>query len=294
MMSTLLIPHHSSLNETGREAPVTVQQSDLEEMLALHSGNVTFEQTLSRISNGAQLLKLLSSYIYFNSIFACGVVNLAGEIGSRQHLFRDPDEALAIAADRSIEVGARIFFAAIDEFGCGGTSVGRSTHRTLAQGTLKATGNFLGYDAVVLNQITAPTESTLLALSRVRDGYAMNQQVNDEKIFRAIGFHIGSEILADQEFNILDRFLSDKHLDLVEYLKQGSVRINGAEVSPYRWIQIHTVVEADHFNAALLGANLALRYYAGPVNLADVKAWILSGFSNFASMQAAFMEGILE
>ena len=109
MMSTQLISIQSStLEETGFGASVTIQQSDLVRLLASHSGNVNFEQALSRISNGSELLHTLSSYIYFNSIFACGVANLAGEIGSRQHLFTDPNEPLAMAADRSIDVGARM------------------------------------------------------------------------------------------------------------------------------------------------------------------------------------------
>src|SRR5436190_5531290 len=294
-MSTHLSSVHSpKLDETGVAAEVTIQPPDLQRLLVSHRGNVTFEQALSRISNGSALLKTLSSYVYFNSIFACGVVHLTGAIGSRQYLFRDTNEEVTVAADRSIEVAAPIFFASIDEFGGRGPLVGRSTHRTLAQATVKAIGRFFGYDVARLNEITAPTESTLLAVRRVRNGYAMNAEVADEKVFQAIGFHIGSEILADQEFNILDRFLSDRYADLTDQLKHERVRVNSAEVSPYRWIQIHTVVEADHFDAALVGANLALRDYAGPADRAQVKEWILMGFSEFATMQAEFMEGLMK
>ena len=39
------------------------------------------------------------------------------EIGARLHLFRDPCEAIEMLADRSVEVAAKVFYAAIDEFG---------------------------------------------------------------------------------------------------------------------------------------------------------------------------------
>src|SRR6185295_4655061 len=163
-----------------------VARSDLEHVLASHSGN---------------------------SIFGSGVANLAGEIGARQNLFRDADEPAALIADRSVEVAAPFFFAAIDEFGGAGH---RSTHRTLAQATLKGAGCFLGYDGATLNRLAEPNLRTLTAMDKVRAGYAINQQVGEQELFRAIGFHIGSEVLADEEFNLLDGFLRAEYADLVE------------------------------------------------------------------------------
>jgi len=268
-----------------------VARSDLEHVLASHSGNSIFEQALGRITNGEQLLRTLSDYIYFNSIFGSGVANLAGEIGARQNLFRDADEPAALIADRSVEVAAPFFFAAIDEFGGAGH---RSTHRTLAQATLKGAGCFLGYEGANLNRLAEPNLRTLTAMDKVRAGYAINQQVGEQELFRAIGFHIGSEVLADEEFNLLDGFLRAEYADLVEHLMRVRVSINGVEVSSYHWIQIHTTVEADHFDAALKGANLALRYYVGAESPVRIKQWILDGFTEFAATQTAFMNGLME
>jgi len=53
-------------------------------------------------------------------------------------------------------------------------------------------------------------------------------------------------------------------------------------------------VEAEHFDAALKGANKALRYYVGPAQPAEVKGWILEGFRRFADVQAAFMAALGE
>lgn len=292
MINNLPSPPCSTWDEFEFETPEIIGKSDLEQVLASHSGSSVFKQALGRIATGQDLLSTLSCYIYFNSIFGSGVANLAGEIGSRQRLFSDPDEQMEIVADRSVEVAARIFFAAIDEFG-GGASC-RSTHRTLAQATLKAIGCFLGYEMTTLNQIAKANARTLTAVDKVRDGYAINQAVEEQKLFRAIGFHMGSEVLADEEFNILDSFLRADHADLVEHLKKAKVTINEVKVSAYHWIQIHTTVEADHFNAALAGANLALRYYSGSESRARIREWIVDGFREFAATQADFMNGLME
>jgi hypothetical protein len=105
---------------------------------------------------------------------------------------------------------------------------------------------------------------------------------------------MGSEVLADAEFNILDGFLRAKYSDLVEHLKRARVTINAVEVSGYHWIQIHTTVEADHFDAAMVGANLALRYYCGAESPAQIKQWMLDGFRLFATTQSDFMNGLMQ
>jgi hypothetical protein len=272
---------------------LNIELADLEPILHEHAGNAIFANTLARITKTEQLLSVLSRYIHFNSVFGSGVANLAGEIGSRQDLFRDPEEEVAIVADRSVEVAADIFFAAIDEFG-DKKQIRRSTHRTLAQATLKAAGAFYGLSPAELDEIAQPFESTQAAMSEVRNGYRVNQAVNESEIFRAIGFHIGSEVLADEEFNVLDKFLRARYPDLVDYLMKTKVVINGSDNIAYRWVQIHTTVEADHFAAAVQSANLALRYYAESQSSICIKSWVLGGFREFAETQTKFMKSLTE
>jgi hypothetical protein len=267
-----------------------VRHEDIAPVLDAHDGNRTFERALRSTRRDEDLLRCLGQYIHFNSVFGSGVANLAGEIGARQDLFRDPEEVLSAAADRSVEVAAHIFYAAVDEFGSG--PLRRSTHRTMAQATLKAAGRFFGYDARTLDRLALPCEATLDAERRVREGYCLNQTVGERELFRAVGFHMGSEILADEEFNILDRFLRAERAEFVEHLKGSRIEINGGWNAAYRWIQIHTSVEADHFDAAVAGANLALRYYAGAHRIARVKDWLVAGFREFASVQSDFMSGL--
>src|ERR1044072_8696400 len=92
----------------------SVGREDVSPILETHDGGRTFERALRRRARGGELGRLLGQYIHFNSVFGSGVANLAGEIGARQDLFRDPEEAVSAVADRSVEVAAHIFYAAVD------------------------------------------------------------------------------------------------------------------------------------------------------------------------------------
>ena len=65
----------------------TIDKSDMEPILAAHTGNRMFQEALYQIESPNDLLCSLGRYIHFNSVFGSGVANLAGEIGSRQDLF---------------------------------------------------------------------------------------------------------------------------------------------------------------------------------------------------------------
>lgn len=271
----------------------TIERTDLEAILAAHTGNASFSHALESTASGEELLRVLGRYIHFNGTFGGGVANLAGEIGVRQDLFRDPEEELAICADRSMDVASDIFAAAVDEFDDRATHY-RDTHRSLAQATLKGTGRFFGHEAGALNEIITLNPPTLAAIMKARDGYGINQRVDDTKLFQAMGFHMGSEMLADEEFRILDGYLGNNQADLVAYLKKIHVTIDDVSHPAYYWIEIHTSVEADHFARAVRGANRALKTYAGADEPARVKKRILEGFANFAEVQCELMEGLPE
>jgi hypothetical protein len=109
-----------------------------------------------------------------------------------------------------------------------------------------------------------------------------------------MGFHAGSEVLADHEFTVIDRCLRARRPDVVAALEGMKVEILGRKHDAYYWIRIHTSVEAEHFEAALAGVNNALRFYAGGEAKDTVKGWILDGFARFAGVQAAFMDSLAE
>jgi hypothetical protein len=107
-----------------------------------------------------------------------------------------------------------------------------------------------------------------------------------------MGFHAGSEVLADREFTVLDRVLRERLPALVAHLEQTRVPILGERHDAYYWVRIHTGVEAEHFEYALRGVRKALRFYAGTQPRGLVKEWVLGGFSWFAVVQSEFLAAL--
>jgi hypothetical protein len=270
-----------------------IGRADLQPVLSAHRGNEALLSALEDASQPEQLLSVMGRYIQFNSAFGAGLANLAGEIAARQGLFQDPDEPLRVAADRAAEVAADFFYAAIDEFDDRATPW-RDTHRTLAQATLKGLGTCFGYTAEQLNDVVRINQATRTAMDEVWNGYGIGARLDEQRLFSGMGFHTGSEILADQEFVLIDRHLRQRRGDLVRSLEALRVPILGQQHNAYYWIRIHTGVEAEHFDAALKGVNNALRFYAGTQVPETVKADILAGFSRFAAVQSAFMSALGE
>jgi hypothetical protein len=268
-----------------------IERQDLDPIVSGHRGNQALLAAFERAAEPAALLAVLGRYVQFNSAFGAGVANLAGEIAARQDLFRDPEEPVRLLADRAAEVAADFFYAAIDEFDDRLTPW-RDTHRTLAQATLKAAAVHLGHAPTDLDRIVDVNEATRDALRRVWDGYGIGMRLDDRGLFRSMGFHAGSEVLADQEFTIIDRHLRERRPELVAALQAARIRLQGQEHDAYYWIRIHTGVEAEHFDAALAGANKALAYYAGSGDAAAVKRWILEGIAGFADVQGQFMASL--
>ena len=261
---------------------------DLQPVLAVHQGAEALRIAVDGAATPPHFLSVVARYIQFNSAFGPGLANLAGEIAARQGLFQDKDEPVRILADRAAEVAADFFYAAVDEFDDRATPW-RDTHRTLAQATLKGMGTFYGYTPVQLNDVLHVNPATEDAMDLVWEGYGVGANLEEARLFRAMGFHTGSEILADQEFVVLDKALRASRADLVSALEKMKVPLLGERHNAYYWIRIHTGVEAEHFDAALKGVNNALRFYAGRDSIPTVKGWILEGFRTFADVQAEFM-----
>jgi hypothetical protein len=268
--------------------PPQITRADLEPVLAAHHGTEALRSAVEQAAEAPHFLSVIARYIQFNSAFGPGLANLAGEIAARQGLFRDREEPVRILSDRAAEVAADFFYAAVDEFDDRATPW-RDTHRTLAQATLKGMGQFFGYEPAQLNDVVRVNAATEEAMDRVWQGYGVGASLEEQRLFGAMGFHTGSEILADQEFVVLDRSLRSRRPELVSALEGMKIPILGERHNAYYWVRIHTGVEAEHFDAALKGVNNALRFYVGEVPGEVAKGWILDGFRAFASVQAAFM-----
>lgn len=267
-------------------------KSHLNSILSAHSGNRRFATVIKEALKADEFLRILTRYAYFNSAFSCGVAILAGQIAARQDLFRDASEPEILLADRSVEVAAHFLFAAIDDY-CDRDN--KISHRALAQATLKSAARYFGFESsAALSQLQPLNASTRKVFDDVRAGYGVNQTMTERKLFQCMGFHMGSEILADSEFSILHAAIREKHPALLDYLEHASVEIDGKYCPAHYWIAIHTTVEAEHFDAALVGVNHALRYYAGKERRETIIEWVLEGFRGFASAQAKFMAGLKE
>jgi hypothetical protein len=279
----------------GEMSSVQIGRDDLAPVLARHRGNEALEAAVESATRAGPpaLLSVLGRYIQFNSAFGPGLANLSGEIAARQGLFRDAAEPVRMLADRAADVASDFFHAAIDEFDDRQTAW-RDTHRTLAQATLKGLGAHFGYSPQQLNDVVRINVATETAVQRVTEGYGVGARLDEPRLFQGMGFHAGSEVLADQEFTIIDRVLRQRRPELVKALTEMRISILGEKHNAYYWIRIHTSVEADHFDAALRGVNQALRFYAGAAEGSSLRAWILEGFSRFAAVQGDFMAALGE
>lgn len=267
-------------------------EHEIAEVLAVNTGNKIFSEKLEQVATGHDLLRILGRYIHFNSVFSCGVAALAAKLGVRQDLFRDRSEpADSLVADRSAELGAQVFFAAIDEFGDRSLKQ-RGTHRSLAQATLCGVARFLGISTEELTSSRLLNEGTHQALAEVLDGYCLEGACEQRRLLSGIGFHIASEMLADEEFRLLDEFFRRRFPQMVDHLEGSHVAVNGFRLPGYHWIRIHTTVEVEHSNAAFKAADLALQYYAGPENHEQATAWILKGVKGFSELQGRFMNSL--
>jgi hypothetical protein len=255
--------------------------------LKTQRGTCSFSKALQCALHPDDFLCLLGLYVRFNSCFAAGVASLAGQLALRADLFRDPAEPLETLADRSVEVAAPIFFAGREEFG-DPLSPNGATHRSLAQATLKATVLFWGQGSNILNDSVLVDDVLTAAMERIKAGYGIARTLHERDLFHAIGFHLSSEMLAEEEFRVLDQFLRQNQPSLVEYLRTTSIAVHGYACPAYTWIESHAEVEASHTSAAWRCVDSALRYYAGssPRRLID---WLWVGFEEFANLQSEFM-----
>lgn len=269
----------------------SITQTDLEPIIQNHPGNHAFAEALERIKAPSDLVKVLTRYTYFNATFGAGVASLAAKIGTRPDLFRDLSEPVYVLSDRSMDIASDIFAAAVDEFDDRATNH-KDTHRSLAQATLRATLDFFGLTSEQANQCATINEATRKAIVAVHQGYGVGRMLTDADIFQAIGFHIGSEVLADGEFHHMDDFFQNRYPELTTYLANSTVPINGERHAAYFWVRIHTSVEEDHFAFALTGANRALQYYVGALTSERAKEHLLAGVKEFAKLQQCFMAEI--
>ena len=248
-------------------------------------------------------MRFFGRYTSWNGFFGSGVASLSGKIGRARRIFLDAAQPVQLLADRSVYVASFFFDAARDEFDDRDT-VHRDTHRCLAQSTLKgmldyavAQGHAVFADPVAMNEFFVDPEWLKALNGHVAQGYGSATPDDQAALFHSMGYHLGSELLADQEFSLLDAGLREKAPGMVAALKANKVNIAGQEHVAYQWLAIHSGhgggAEADHFKWAVRGVELALRFT--PVaQHAAAKREVLAGFAAFARDHQTFFTLVLE
>jgi hypothetical protein len=217
------------------------------------------------IATPSGLVRFLSRYANLNAWFGSGVASLAGKIGRSRGIFVDPNEPILDLADRSVLVASYFFDAARDEFDDRDTEY-RDTHRCLAQACIKGSIEFFrlaghGNKSTVNALLEQPLWLQGIG-SRVASGYGVTTSELGVDLFRSMGYHIGSEILADQEFSEIDRAFKNRWPELVQFLRGNTFEVYRQKHPGYAWIGLHSgdgsAKEVEHFEAATAGVRTAL------------------------------------
>ena len=259
-------------------------REELVKVFMAAGGNNRLEQALRRANVHSLLVKLLGWYIEFNAAFAPGVLALAAAVGSCMPRLRDTAGITRCFALGNNDVAAKILAAAIDEFG-DRASDKRPTHLKCADVFIRETMLFFGMEPKELSSLMA---SNAFAFRVVIDDVGRYYSVSATPggVMEGIGIHIGSELLAQKEFDVLVRFLYQVFPDLMVFLSKIDLE-TGLPAS--YWVTAHAKLEEDHFNNAIEAADLAIAY-AQPLFTDNYEKLVLKGFSKFVDLQAKLIQ----
>jgi hypothetical protein len=259
-------------------------------LVNFQAANQLVRNRIGSLKNSASLLRFFVGYTSWNGHFANGVTILTSLIGRNRGLFVEQGLPRALA-DRSNFVASYFFDAVRDEYD-DHINPKRDSHRCLAQATLMGMAEILGTGTAILEEEESSELRQLNA--EVLDGYTggpVSKQGVVAQIFFGMGYHLGSELLADREFSIIDETLRENHNDLVQQLMRKTVYIAGTEHRCYAWIGVHSGhgggVEADHFDYAVQGVKQGLKYLP-PNQHAQALEALKLGFLAFAANHHTF------
>lgn len=241
------------------------------------------------IKDPRALYLFMQRYVHFNGYAGSLVARLASSVGLSRDLFNIADCNVIDEADRGMEIAAKVFAATIDEHADQGAKY--IPHRTLAQITLKAVGDYAGLTEKERNEF-AVTPNWMKEV--LNDTVTKYQGVPGDvaALIRGMGCHAASEMLADREYALIDKVIRHdnrgKGFDAFLRSGDGKAKINGHTFSAWYWIVIHSKhegagVEAEHSSLALEAIDLAATYR--PESAQQIREYALQGFSDFVSIQ---------
>lgn len=278
---------------------------DLQQHHDFDASEARVEAVVRAIANDpVNRLRVLSHYTSWNGFFGSGVAALSGKIGRSRRMFLDPEQSIRAVADRSVLIASYFFDAARDEFD-DATTVQRDTHRCLAQAFIAGLVDYgrkheedkVFFDVGRINELLAEPDWLRALNDRVAEGYGARSNDNALAVFRAMGYHLGSEILADAEFSVMDKIFQEVAPELVKHLKTEEVEVAREAHIPWAWLEVHSGhgggAEADHFMWAARGVKLAFEYSPAEKH-EELKHQVLCGFEDFAKDHDEFFERVMK
>ena len=253
--------------------------NQIKETLHLEYRNNVIHESLDKIETTLDVVRFLNDFCTFNGAFAGGVACCAGNIHRAMNMFTDKDELIHRCSDRSSAIASRVFFAAEDEYNNGRED--RSTHREMAQKFIRRLADITNITPEQHNELYKETHEFNNIISDIFSGYGAyyGEDITVNDIMLSLGFHIASELSADSEFNIVYKWLKDKHPNILQQLKEDN---------SHMWIKVHCTVEIEHFESALDGVKLAIKYYSGPENENQLVNMFLDGINKFSFIHNMF------
>ncbi len=261
--------------------------------LDIASINHVMETSCKEATTSPKALYLfMQRYVQYGRIFSTSVPTLAGTIAS-SHIFQDPTCPIQVHANRSMDVAAKVLAASIEEFTDPRTGV---SHGTLSHALLDKLAEYADLSNVEINQISQSQSWLSGILSFVETAYTAESN-NLESIVKAIGFHVATETVGDDEFSIIHAVLFSQNCDrnFSRFIRNNKVTFPQGRVSPWYWIVIHGTnytqgVELKHSAEAFAALNYIAKYCDASEK--QIIAWAGQGFSDFAYIQTRFFQQI--
>lgn len=277
-----------ALRDMQDDAPAFEPQGAIagwvETAIAQAPNKARLQRQLDAISSDAGLLRFLHRFVLFNDALAARVPFVAGLIHLSPDLFLEPEPGVAFCRQANGRVAAYVAEAAADEYRL---VEGQDTvHQHLSQIFLNGVLAHFGVDCRGFDGNNPFPPALAEMLKEVREKFLLDRE--PETIFAALGFHVGLEFFAHQEFNLVDAHLRQNYPELVAALTEAT-----SKGQAYSWLAIHTVVEIGHYRAGLRALTTALHYYREPTDAPKMAERIKEGFSAFVDLQSRYYDAIL-
>jgi hypothetical protein len=256
----------------------------IESFIRSAPNNAFLQAKLTVLDAPERLLLFLHRFLIFNDALAARVPYLAGLIHLTPDLFVDPETPCGFLGQLNGRIAAHVAEAASDEYRM---SNGRNmAHQHLSQVFFRGALAFYGPESPSSFEIRHPAPAAITALlAEARSKFFVAPTTGD--IFAGLGFHIGLEFFANEEFNLVDRHLCARHAALVETLKRG-----GDGINDYTWLSLHTVVEIGHYNAGLEAVREAVALYRDRAQAPQMAERIMDGLDAFSDLQQRYYKTV--